>query len=251
MIKTIIIDDEADGRETLLLLIREYCPEIEISALCSTADEGNGMIHKHQPDLVFLDIQMPHKSGFNLLEELGGFDFEVIFVTAHDRYAIKAIKFSALDYLLKPVDVDELQKAVRKAKERIGQKGLRNNYESLLKNMKHPAGRLEKLAIPAFDGIIFEKVDDIIYCKADGNYTNLIFTGKRNLLVSKNLKDFDGLLSECGFFRVHHASLINMKHIKKYVKGEGGYVILEEGHHVDVSRRKKEQFLGLLNKVGN
>ena len=184
-----------------------------------------------------------------MLEELGEFNFEVIFVTAFDRYAIKAIKFSALDYLLKPVDIDDLQKAIQKAEARIKQKGTSQYYTSLLKNVKYSSNKIEKLAIPTLEGIIFESVNDIIYCAADGNYTMLMMKGKRKLLVSKSLKDFEMMLSDNGFFRIHHTYLINMKYIRQYIKGDGGYVILEEGHHVDVSRRKKEAFIQLLNKI--
>ena len=251
MIRSIIIDDEPDGREALRIALQKYCPEVEILALCPGPEEGIQAINSQKPELVFLDVQMPHKSGFNVLEELGDFDFEVIFVTAFDRYAVKAIKFSALDYLLKPVDVDELQKAVQKAAGRLNRKGFRINYESLIKNMKNPSGRIEKLAIPDAEGIVFEKVTEILFCEADGNYTKIHLTGKRQLLVSKNLKDFENMLSESNFFRIHHAFLVNLQHIRRYVKGEGGYVILEEGHHVDVSRRKKDSFLQLLHKVGN
>ena len=249
MIRAIIIDDEADGREALKLTIQRYIPKIQILDLCSYADEGIISIRKHSPDLVFLDVQMPYKSGFNMLEELGEFNFEVIFVTAFDRYAIKAIKFSALDYLLKPVDIDDLQKAIQKAEARIKQKGTSQYYTSLLKNVKYSSNKIEKLAIPTLEGIIFESVNDIIYCAADGNYTMLMMKGKRKLLVSKSLKDFEMMLSDNGFFRIHHTYLINMKYIRQYIKGDGGYVILEEGHHVDVSRRKKEAFIQLLNKI--
>lgn len=249
MIRTIIIDDETDGREALKLAIENYCPEISIIDLCPNADDGIKSIRHHAPDLVFLDIQMPYKSGFNLLEELGAFDFEVIFVTAHERYAIKAIKFSALDYLLKPVDIDDLQKAVQKAEYRIKHKGYRNHYASLLKNIKYGSKPMDKLAIPTMEGIIFEPVDNIIYCEADGNYTKIFMKGNRKLLVSKNLKDFESILEDSGFFRIHHTYLINMKHILQYVKGDGGYVILEGNHHLDVSRRKKEAFLQLFHKV--
>jgi two-component system LytT family response regulator len=249
MIRSIIIDDEPDGRDALKMSIDKYCPEIEIVDLCASADDGIASVRQHHPDLVFLDVQMPHKSGFNLLEEIGEFDFEVIFVTAHDRYAIKAIKFSALDYLLKPVDIDELQKAVQKAGERMRRSGYQNHYTSLLRNVKNPSGKIEKLAIPTFEGIVFERIDDIIFCEADGNYTKLIIKGKQPVLVSKHLKDFENMLSDSGFFRIHHTFLINLKHIKQYVKGEGGYVILEGDHSIDVSRRKKESFLQLLHKI--
>lgn len=248
-IKAIIIDDEPDGREALKLSIQKYCPEINILDLCANADEGFRSIKANNPHLVFLDVQMPHKSGFNLLEELGEFHFEVIFVTAHDKYAIKAIKFSALDYLLKPVDIDELQKAIQKARERINQRGHNNHYTSLLKNVNYSINQIEKLAIPTFEGILFETIHDIIFCEADGNYTNLIMLDGKKIVVSKGLRDFDSMLCESGFFRVHHAYLINLKHIKKYIKGEGGYVILNGDHHIDVSRRKKEAFLHALNKI--
>lgn len=248
MLKAIIIDDEEDGREAINLALQKYCNQVEILGMYASADEGIRAIKLLNPNLVFLDIQMPEKSGFNMLEELGQFDFEVIFVTAYDRYAIKAIKFSALDYLLKPVDVDELQKAVQKAEARIHRNSTRFNYESLISNMRNASGRLGKLAIPDAEGIVFENVDDIIFFEASGSYTNIHLTEKRRLLVSKNLKDFEVLLSDNGFFRIHHASLINLKHIQKYVRGEGGYVILSEGHHVDVSRRKKESFLQELNR---
>lgn len=247
MIRSIIIDDELKAREGLQLTLQKFCPRIEVVASCATPAEGKNSILAFKPDLVFLDVQMPHQSGFNLLEELDHFDFEVIFVTAHDRYAIKAIKFSALDYLLKPLDIDELQKAVNKAAERIGNKSSRNNYSSLLKNIKYPSHNIEKLAIPTLEGIMFEAVNDIVYCEADRNYTSLIMIDNRKIIVSKHLKDFENMLSDCGFFRIHHAYLINLKYVKKYIKGEGGYVILEGNHHLDVSKRKKEGFLQMLD----
>lgn len=246
MIRAVIVDDESYARDGLKLAIQKFCPEIEIVGLCKTPDEGITCIKSHKPDLLFLDVEMPFKSGFNLLEELGDFDFEVIFVTAYNRYAIKAIKFSALDYLLKPLDIDELQKAVSKAAERIRNKPSRSNYSSLLKNIKYPSHNIEKLAIPTLEGIIFEAVNDIVYCEADRNYTSLIMIDDRKIIVSKHLKDFESMLSECGFFRIHHAYLINLKYVKKYIKGEGGYVILDGNHHLDVSKRKKESFLQML-----
>lgn len=249
MINAIIIDDEYDGREALRLSLERYCPEVNILELCENADEGIRSIRSNKPELVFLDVQMPHKSGFNMLEELGKFDFEVIFVTAFDKYAIKAIKFSALDYLLKPVDIDDLQKAILKARGRIGQKDSNHHYTSLLKNVQFSHKQIDKIAIPTLEGILFESINDIIYCKADGNYTTLIMMNGSSIVVSKSLKDFDNMLSESGFFRVHHTYLINLKYIKKYIKGDGGYVLLEGDHHVDVSKRKKDAFLQALDKI--
>jgi two-component system LytT family response regulator len=188
-------------------------------------------------------------SGFDLLQQLSPLTFEVIFVTAHDQYAIKAIRFSALDYLLKPVDVDDLMHAVKKVQERLQHKNSAFQYQSVLNNIQFRSGKIEKLAVPSFEGIDFFNTDDIIYCQADGNYTTLFLKNKQSKLISRNLKDFESLLVESGFCRVHHSSLINMKHIQKYVKGEGGYVILTDNHHVDISRRKKEEFLNMLDKL--
>jgi two-component system LytT family response regulator len=192
---------------------------------------------------------MPQMSGFDVLHQLSPITFEVIFVSAHDRYAIKAIKFSALDYLLKPVDVDDLVHAVKKVKERLNSKSNSYQYQSVLNNIQSKSGKIEKLAIPSLNGIDFFKTEDIIYCRAEGSYTTVFLKDKQSCLVSKNLKDFESLLAESGFCRVHHSYLINLLHVQKYVKGEGGYVLLTDGHHVDISRRKKDEFLALLDTL--
>lgn len=249
MIRSLIIDDEADAREALKLAIEKYCPGIDIVAVCGTPEKGLEAIKSLQPDLVFLDVQMPRMSGFDLLEQLETINFAVIFATAYDRYAIKAIRFSALDYLLKPIDPDELVGAIQKVEKSQHHNGTDYRYKSVFTNVKNRPANVDKLAIPDTDGIIFVDTLDIIYCEADGNYTKLFLTGRRTTLVSKPLKDFEAMLADSGFSRVHHAALINMKHIKKYVKGDGGYVILTDDHHVDVSRRKKEAFLMQLHKV--
>lgn len=249
MIKALIIDDEADGRDALKIAVQKYCPEILIVDVCETPEEGIAAIKKSQPDLVFLDIQMPRMSGFDVLQQVSPINFEVIFVSAHDQYAIKAIKFSALDYLLKPIDVDDLVHAFRKVKERLNNKGNNNQYQSVLHNIQFKSDKIKKLAVPSLEGIDLFETDDIIYCKAEGSYTTLFLTNKQNKLTSRNLKDFESLLSESGFCRVHNSFLINLKHVQRYVKGEGGYVVLSEGHHVDISRRKKEEFLALLDRI--
>lgn len=249
MISTIIIDDEADGREALKMAIKRYCPQIVIQQVCETPEQGLEAIRSLAPDLVFLDVQMPQMSGFDLLKLISPFNFEVIFVTAHDRYAIKAIRFSALDYLLKPVDIDDLRFALQKVKERLVKKNTYHQYQSVLYNLQHKAGKIERLAVPTQEGIEFFNTTDIIFCKAEGSYTHLILTQKRSQLVTRNLKDFESLLLETGFCRVHHTYLINMRHIQKYVRGEGGYVIMTDNHHVDISRRKKEEFLKLLDRI--
>ncbi|REG92845.1 LytR/AlgR family response regulator transcription factor [Algoriphagus antarcticus] len=250
MIQAIVIDDEEKGRESLVYSIEKYCPEVEIIAVCRGPEEGIQMIESLKPSLVFLDIQMPVLSGFDVLSRLSPIDFEVIFVTSYDKYAIKAIRFSALDYLLKPIDVDELIQAVRRAKENSSNREESGHrYESVLHNINRTQGKIERLAIPTLDGIDFFQVEEIIYLQASGSYTSIFLSGKRNQLVSKNLKDFEVMLINQGFCRVHNSYLINMKHVLKYIKGEGGYVILTDDHHVDISRRRKDIFLNLLNRI--
>ena len=249
MIKSIIIDDEALGRQSIKDAVQRYCPEVSIVALCEDAQRGLEAIIEFKPDLVFLDIQMPAMSGFDLLQRLAPVTFQVIFVTSYDQYAVKAFKFSALDYLLKPIDPDELKRAVHKVKDRSEATSVTHRFESLLNNIHFKAGKIEKVAIPTHDGIDFFNTDDIIYCQAEGSYTTLFMVNHTKELVARTLKDFENLLSTSGFCRVHNSSLINLKHVQKYVKGEGGYVILTEGHHTDISRRKKEEFLSILHKL--
>jgi two-component system, LytTR family, response regulator len=247
MINAIIVDDEQDGREALRLAIRNYCPSVNLLAVCGSAQEGIESINRYAPDLVFLDVQMPQKSGFDLLKELSPINFKVIFVSAFDKYAIKAIKFSALDYLLKPVDVDELTSAVNKVSESYPQSLY--HYQSVWNNVQHKSGRIERLAVPTFDGIDFFKTEDIIFCKADGNYTHLYLTDNTVKLTSRNLKDFDNILQDSGFCRVHHSFLINISHVQKYFRGEGGYVLMTNNHQVEISRRRKDEFMRLLDRV--
>lgn len=247
MIKAIIIDDEEDARKVLSLSLKKFCPEIEILALCESPIEGLEKIGSLKPNLVFLDVQMPNMSGFDVLEKIPKIDFEVIFVTAFDRYAIKAIKFSALDYLLKPIDVDDLISAVEKVKRK--QIGKASNYESLLKNIKKGNEKLERLAIPSDNEIILQELKDIVYCSADGSYTILHLIENKRIVVSKNIKEFENILPETDFCRIHHSTMVNMRQVVKYIRGDGGYVLMKNGDHLDVSRRKKEGFLKLLQKI--
>ncbi len=246
MIKTILIDDEEGARQGLLLTLQKYCPDIDVIAICESPEKGLKKINELQPDLVFLDIQMPKMSGFELLKQLGNFKFEVIFVTAYDKYAIKAIKFSALDYLLKPIDVDELISSVKKVKNKNTENPHR--YKSLLSNINNSSEKLTRLAIPTDNEIIVQKICDIIYCEADSSYTTLHLVDNKRITVSKTLKEFENILPASDFCRIHHSSLVNMNHVIKYVKGEGGYVIITGGNHLNVSRRKKDSFLQLLSR---
>ncbi len=249
MIKAIIVDDEHYGRKALQSALAQYCPQVDLLQVCEGPEEALQAIRSQRPHLVFLDIQMPKMSGFDVLQELTPIEFEVIFVTSYDQYAIKAIKFSALDYLLKPLDVDDLIQAVNKAAVRLEEKGSSYRYQSVLNNIRYKSGKIEKLAVPTMEGIDFFLTDDIIYCQANGNYTTLYLTNNEKPIISKSLKEFDNLLAGSGFCRVHNSSLINLHHVQKYMKGEGGFVILTDGHHVDISRRRKDAFINMLDKI--
>ena len=246
MIKALVIDDEEDARQMLHLALKRYCPNVDILALCESASEGLEKIRSLKPDLVFLDIQMPIMSGFDVLEKVPDPDFDVIFVTAYNQYAIKAIRFSALDYLLKPIAIEELVAAVNRI-EKESRKNIRH-YHSLLKNMRTSAQKLARLAIPSDNEIIIQAVADIMYCKADGSYTQLYLINGKKLLVCKNIKEFENMLAENAFFRIHHSYLVNTAYIQKYVRGEGGYVVINDDMHLTVSRRKKDGLLQMLQR---
>lgn len=248
MIRAIIIDDERIGRETLQSLLKQYCPNVSVVAQADSVDGGRRAIATHDPDLVFLDIEMPFGNGFELLDGIADARFEVIFTTAYDQYAIRAIRTAALDYLLKPIDRDELVSAVEKAEKKTGgARSLNLNLEVLLENLKHATSEHSKIALPTDDGLTLVGVNDIIRCEADGNYTRFFLQNREQLIVSKTLKDFETLLGEMNFLRVHHSHLVNIDHVKKYVRGEGGVVIMSDTAAVPVSRRKKEELIRRLS----
>lgn len=247
MIRTIIIDDEPDALEDLCEAVTKYCSELSVVGAYTDPVAGLEGIQHSRPDLLFLDIQMPGMSGFELLKRITPWSFDVIFVSAFDRYAIKAIRFSAMDYLLKPVDVDELMHAVTRLRERKNKSVF--PIQSALHNAAiHTKGK-EQLAVSSADGIDFFPVKDIIYCKADSCYTRIQLTGKQEKVVTRVLKDFEDFLSESGFCRVHNSYLINLRHVKRYVRDDGGYVEMTDGHKVDISRRRKDEFLSMLDKI--
>jgi two-component system LytT family response regulator len=248
MIKCIIIEDEARGRNALSHLISEYSDRLALIGMAENGEQGKTLIEQLQPDLIFLDVEMPHKNGFEMLSELGDYHFDIIFTTAYDQYAIKAFKFSAIDYLLKPIDADELDEALRKVFEKHQKKSsIQPSVEALLYNIKQLQGQPKKLALPTIDGIILTDIKDIVRCESDGNYTRFFLMGQKPLMVSKTLKDYEELLEQEDFIRVHHSHLINLWHLKKYVKGEGGMAVMNDGSEVEISRRKKEHFLQKLH----
>ncbi|MEM6344130.1 MAG: LytTR family DNA-binding domain-containing protein [Bacteroidota bacterium] len=245
MIRAIIIDDEEDARESLALALTKFCAQVEILERCDGPLEGLAAIEKYDPDLVFLDVQMPHLSGFDLLEKIEDPRFQTIFVTAHDKYAIKAIRFSALDYLMKPVDIEELVGAVNRA-EAINTK---QDYRAVLHNVRHRLGQEGKLAVPVSEGMVFIELKDVVHIQADGSYTRVFLEQRPVLLVSKRLKEFENILDPSTYCRVHHSSIINLNKVERYIQGEGGYVIMSNQAQVDVSRRRKEEFMKLIAKI--
>jgi two-component system LytT family response regulator len=242
MITTIIIDDEENGRMALRKKLQSYCPSVSILAEARDGIEAIAAIEAHHPQLIFLDIEMPRMNGFEMLNAIREKNFHIIFTTAYDQYAIKAIKYAAFDYLLKPIDIEELKTAVMQV-ELKQNNHTKNQVELLKQNMLHPKKLLNKLAIPTLDGLMFYDINDIVHLEANSNYTNIFFANKTKILAAKTLKDFEELLPAENFFRVHHSYLINLNYIRKYIKGDGGQIELQNGVYVDVSRRKKEEFL--------
>ncbi len=243
MLQAILIDDEQSSLNSLKQKILQNCPEIKIMAACDDPQEGLKAIDTLQPDLVFLDIEMPVINGFTLLQQLTYKNFELIFVTAYDHYAIKAIRYSALDYLVKPVEIDDLKNAVNRAIEKMNQSAPNNQLELLLENMISEKLKFKRIAIPATQGLQFINISDIIFLEARINYTIFYLNHRVKYTVSKTLKEFEDMLPTETFFRIHNSYIINKNFVEKYIRGEGGQVILSNGTMLDVSKRKKAEFL--------
>ena len=248
-INAIIVDDEERHHETLSKMLNTFCPEVEILGHSYAVKEATDLINNIKPHLVFLDIEMPGGNGFTLFDNFEEPPFEVIFTTAHDLYAINAIKYAALDYLMKPINIKELQDAVNRATKVISKKEntlSTKKIDVLKSNLKLEDKRFTKIALPSSEGIDFIKADFIIRAEAERSYSNFYLENGKKVLVSKPLKEYEELLEQCNFFRVHKSHMINLNHIEKYIKGKGGYVIMKDGSHVDVSVRKKEDLLNRL-----
>lgn len=251
MLTAIIVDDELQSRETLERMLVNFCPQqIEILGKVTSVVEAVQVIDQQAPDVVFLDIEMPGGNGFTLLEHYQDFPFEVIFTTAHDLYAINAIKFAALDYLLKPVNIQELKEAVKRAEKKIGKEAeddRQKKMDTLKSNLAQNDQSFTKIALPTSEGIDFITITDIIRVEAERSYSNFYFTKRKKIMVSKPLSEFEELLEQCNFFRIHKSHMINLNRLVKYVKGKGGYVIMDDESNVDVSVRRKE---ALLKRIG-
>lgn len=240
-LKAIIVEDEKHSRETLKNLLEKFCEGVEVIGLASSVKEALNIIPKSNVDVVFMDIELQSGTGFDILTQLPEINFEVIFTTAFDQYAIRAVKFSSLDYLLKPIDLDELQAAVEKAKKAKNKVEYNQQLKTLLQNIKQP--KLSKICLATSEGFEFINTSEILYCEAGGSYTTFVLKSGKKLLVSKHLKEYETMLLDNQFMRVHNSYLINLKEVKKYVKSDGGYIVINNDDIVSISRNKKDEFL--------
>ncbi len=250
MINAILIDDEKNALEVLEMQLAGYCKDVQVLAMCDSGAKGIAAIKKYNPDLVFLDIEMPHKNGFDVLNETKEMGYDVIFTTAYDQFAIKAFKFSAIDYLLKPIDIVELQAAVEKAIQKKGSVNLDEKIKLLFSQLQQPATRLtNKIALPIGNAMQFMEPDEIIRCESDSNYTHIFLANGKKLTFAKTLKDVEENIGGNPFYRIHQSHLINMNHVSKYIKGDGAYVIMKDGTQITISRNKKEAFMETFRKI--
>ncbi len=243
MIKAIIVDDEQQCIERLSELLNEHCHDfVELLDGFQSIPEGLAAIEKLHPELLFLDVQIGDNTGFHMLQQLKKISFEIIFTTAYDKYAVNAFKFSAVDYLLKPIDADDLKQAIEKVKSKLMSLDMNQKIETLLHNVKS-GNQSKRITVATITGFEVLNVSDIIRCQSDVNYTTLFLKNNKSLMVAKTLKEFEELLRDDQFFRVHNSHLINLSFIKSYNKGKGGFVTLHDGKHIEVSTRRKDEFI--------
>lgn len=248
MIRCVLVDDEADSLEVIAMLLKTYCPAVKIEAACNSAEKGIAAIEQYRPDVVFLDIEMPNMNGFDMLEKFDELFFDVVFITAYHQFAIKAFRYSALNYLLKPVDPDDLLETIRRI-EKNKTVPLKEQMELLMQTVASPAAQtIARIALTTSYGMLFVETKDIVYCESDNNYTSVKMKGGKKILVSKTLKEIDDTLSGTDFYRIHNSYLVNLGHIQKFVRGDGGYVVMDDETIVTISRTKKQEFLDLFSK---
>ena len=242
MIKAVIIDDEQNNIDNLCILLQQHCPEVTIAATAMNATDGEKAILKYQPDLVFLDIQMPEKSGFELLKNLPNYHFEIIFVTAYDQYGIQAVKFAAIDYLLKPINIEELKIAVQKVVAKRSQKKQNLQLENLIELLQQKQNKqFHRIALQSTKETRFVEPEQIIRCESSNNYTTFYLNNQEKIIVSKPIYEYESLLQDYGFIRCHQSHMINKKYIKSFLKNDGGFLLLEDGSEIPITRQKKEQ----------
>jgi len=247
--KAFVVDDEFQSRSFLTKMLQEYFPEVSIVGEAANVEEALNGIEQFEPDIVFLDIQMKGETGFDLLKRLPEINFALIFITAFDQYAIKAFRFNAIDYLLKPVVPEELIEAINKVKQRnsVVSGDSKERVDQLYRDIKNPLKVHDKIAIPTGEGFIIIPVNEIVYCHANSNYTEFYITDKKCILSSYTLKQYDEMLTSQSFFRAHRSYLINLTHVKVYRRGEGGEIVMSNGHEIELSRTHKDEFMRRLN----
>ena len=239
MMRAVLIDDEISNLENLQALLQKHCPQVTIIATAQNVSDGVNAIQKYLPDLVFLDIQMGDETGFEVLKQLPTRNFEVIFVTAYDQYGIQAVKFAALDYLLKPVDIEELKDAVIKADRKLATQTAAQ-LDFLLQQLKKPETNLSKIALQMQSEIRYVTLSEIVRCEADNTYTHFFLAGNEKILVSKSLKEYADLLRPNGFLRTHQSHLVNPRYVKSWLKEDGGVLLLSSGEKIPISKQNKE-----------
>ena len=248
MIRTVLVDDEIDSIRVLQKLLESFCPQVAIVGTANGVETALQVIRETDPDLVFLDIEMAQGNAFDLLNQLQPLQFQFIFVTAFDDYAIRAFKYSAVDYLLKPVDIDDLRSAISRVQERPLEKDLTQKMRTLLEHMGTFQISQQKMAIPTITGLMFVPVQEILRFEAKGNYTNIIMANNDTILATKTIKDYEEALPEAIFYRIHNSHIINLSRIREYQKGRGGSVVMEDGTVIEVASRRREEFLRKLLK---
>jgi two-component system LytT family response regulator len=248
MIRTVLVDDEIDSIRVLERLLETFCPQVSIVGKADGVETALMVIQSSQPDLVILDIEMTQGNAFDLLNQLQPIDFQVIFVTAFDNYAVRAFKYSAVDYLLKPVDIDDLRDALDRVTEKAQEKGVMNKMKVLLDNMGTLNLSQQKMAVPTITGLMFVAIRDIIRFEAKGNYSVIFLHNGDQVTATRNIKEYEDLLPDSIFCRIHNSHIINLQNIQKYNKGRGGYVIMEDGSSIEVAIRRREEFLRRLLK---
>lgn len=245
LIRAIIVDDERNSIQNLRQKLNGFCPDIQVVGVSDKPEEAVQLIRQLRPDVVFLDIEMPRMNGLKLMEEVGDYPGEIIFTTAYDHYAVDAIRISAFDYLVKPVSISDLQNAVaRLVKARHHE--TRERLDVLRQAMAETRSQEDKIALPTTDGMEFIRVKDIIHIGSSSNYSRIHLTDGKQMLVTRLLKDFEDILVPYKFYRVHNSHLINLTYIKRYIRGDGGQVVMQDDTHIDVARRKKDEFLRLI-----
>ncbi|BDS15400.1 LytR/AlgR family response regulator transcription factor [Aureispira anguillae] len=248
--RALVIDDESRARETICQIIKLYTPEINVIAEIDNVQDGITAIQQYQPDLIFLDIQLGDGNGFDILKAVDNTNLNVIFITAYDEYVLKALKVSAIDYILKPIDPDEFILAVEKAQKKISQEHIKERLNFFIQNMELPNKSIQKITLKTADSIHIVKIEDIIYCQADRNYTTFYFVNGQEIIVSKNLREYEALLPSKNFIRPHHSYLVNLNHIVRYDKSDRNALISINDHKIPVSTRRKDQIIQFLKNIG-